>query len=573
MIDVARDAPSSPMHTISTANLLQFVNPLRLAGPILDKELRVASRRRRLYVLRFAYVVALVLVVLELWSSLRFSGVGGGALQASRIGEMGKGIVAMVVWFQFITGQILAAVLLGDAISAEIRQRTLDALMVTPVRSLQIVIGKLMSKLLQAASLLAISLPILAVVRVFGGVPWDYVIAGLCVTASAGIFAGALSLTLSISNRHPYHSVLAVVLWDMVIWGLLAALLTGLSQWGYLSGNLVRSVLHLTNPFVVLGELTQGMMNGFGVPGVAFWLWLCLLLLASATVLLAWSAWRVRRITLRAKPLRVEETSEPVASGIGKRWRRGIRPVVGSPVAWKERCTPLFKTYQSAVPYVGLLLVILGIAITLSIVSRESLGVFFFFFAGFVQLLFLVDVGVAAAGAISREREARTWPILLATPLEAREIIRGKAVGAFRRNLPVLAPLPPLYLFGFVWSPVVERSSWSPALATCVLVGGLAISTVFMLGTGLYFSIRLKTTAAATVTTLIVYVGSKFVLYGFVSPAVALTAGLLHSTGISEGVLMSLTLVATGGVLTVVCVGGGLLFMYLAARRVRRDIF
>ncbi len=243
MIDLARDAPSSSMQTTATANLLQFLSPLRLAGPILDKELRVTSRRRRLYVLRFAYVVALVLVVLQLWYSLlRSRGGGSGALQVSRLGEMGKGIVAMVVWFQFITGQILAAALLGDAISSEVRQRTLDVLMVTPVRSFQIVIGKLVSKLLQAASLLAISLPILAVVRVFGGVPWDYAVAGLCVTASTGIFAGALSLTLSISNRHPYHAVLAVILWDMVVWGLLAALLMGLSQSGYLSQQ--RRTLH-----------------------------------------------------------------------------------------------------------------------------------------------------------------------------------------------------------------------------------------------------------------------------------------------------------------------------------------
>ncbi len=35
----------------------------RLTGPILDKELRVASRRGRTYVLRTAYVLALVGIV------------------------------------------------------------------------------------------------------------------------------------------------------------------------------------------------------------------------------------------------------------------------------------------------------------------------------------------------------------------------------------------------------------------------------------------------------------------------------------------------------------------------------
>jgi len=275
------------MEAALTANLIQHLNPLRLAGPMFDKELRVASRRRRLYILRFAYVVVLVLVVLQLWYSVPRSGKGGsGVVQMSRLGEMGRQIVTMVVWFQFITGQILAAVLLSDAIGSEIRQRTLDVLLVTPVRSFQIVIGKLAGKLLQVASLLAISLPMLAVVRVFGGIPGDFVVAGLCITLSAGVFAGSLSLWSSISSRHPYQAVLTVGLWYLVIWGLVPMVLTALSASGYMSNAMVMAILRLSNPLVTLGELMQRMGSGSGGTGASMsWPWLCLILLASESLL------------------------------------------------------------------------------------------------------------------------------------------------------------------------------------------------------------------------------------------------------------------------------------------------
>ena len=361
--------------TQPTANLLQYLSPLRLAGPVFDKELRVASRRRRLYALRFAYAALLVLAVLQSWYSVPRSGGGGsGVVQISRLGEMGKQIVGMVIWFQFITGQILAAVLLSDAIGAEVRQRTLDALLVTPVRSFQIVIGKLTSKLLQTVSLLAISLPMLAVVRVFGGVPWDFVLAGLCITLSAVIFAGALSLTSSLTSRHPHQGLVMVAFWYLVIWGLTAMSLISLSGAGYINGTIVMPLLRLTNPLVAMIDLARGMLLGSGnAPASASWPWLCLILLASSAVLLAWSVRRVRRIALRAASSRVYEASDETKSRTKRsRRREALRPVVGSPVVWKERCTPLFSMGRRGVFLIGLLTVVVGVILAISILSGEA---------------------------------------------------------------------------------------------------------------------------------------------------------------------------------------------------------
>jgi len=189
-------------------SVIYFLSLSWLTGPIFDKELRVSSRRRRNYFLRFAYVALLTVFVVFTWFVAARRGVStSNVFQISRMSEAGKYIITTIVWFQFITIQLIAIVMLSTAINDEIYHRTLGLLMTTPISSFQIVIGKLFSKLLQLVLLLAISMPLLAIIRVFGGVPWDYIISSLCVTLTAAIFAGSISLVFSTYDRQA-HSVI-----------------------------------------------------------------------------------------------------------------------------------------------------------------------------------------------------------------------------------------------------------------------------------------------------------------------------------------------------------------------------
>jgi len=182
-----------------------------LTGPIFDKELRVSSRRRRSYVLRFTYVVFFALLVALVWLEAVPRG-STGLFQASRMAEAGQAIVTFVVWFQFIASQVVAIVMLSTAISDEIYSKTLGLLMTTPVGSVQIVLGKLLSKLLQLMLLLTITLPLLAIVRVFGGVPWDFLVCGLSITLTTAMFLGTLSLFFSIFTRRAHTVIIVTVL-------------------------------------------------------------------------------------------------------------------------------------------------------------------------------------------------------------------------------------------------------------------------------------------------------------------------------------------------------------------------
>ena len=161
-----------------TKTLSLLPRPTWLTGPILDKELRVSSRRKRNYVLRFVYLALLTMFVVLAWVNTVRHG-RSYSYSASRMSEAGKSIIATIVCFQYGATQLIAVIMLSTAISDELARRTLGVLMTTPVTSFQIVMGKLFSKVWQLLILLAISLPLLAIVRVFGGVPWDYVVSGL----------------------------------------------------------------------------------------------------------------------------------------------------------------------------------------------------------------------------------------------------------------------------------------------------------------------------------------------------------------------------------------------------------
>ncbi len=334
----------------------------RLAGPIFDKEMRVSSRRRRNYVLRFLYIGLFTFLVAVTWldSLVRAT---SSVYQASRMASAGQAIVTTILWFQFLTAQALAVVMLSTSISDEIYKRTLGVLMTTPIGSFQIVIGKLMSRLLQIVLLLAISLPLLAVVRVFGGVPWDFLLCGLCVTLTTVVFVGSLSLFFSIFTRQAYAAIIQTILATGFLFGGIPVLLAFLTD-GVVSPPTVLRWLSYFNPFVVMGAAMEALYSAR--PTVLFvWPLHCAVMLGLSALLLLLAMFFVRKAALR-------QVGGIVDSSRGTNPQSTIRRVQGPPVLWKERRAPLFGRRKlrriaeivCGVAILGLLLLTYGLCLT-----------------------------------------------------------------------------------------------------------------------------------------------------------------------------------------------------------------
>jgi len=234
----------------------------------------------------------------------------------------------------------------------------------------------------------------------------------------------------------------------------------------------------------------------------------------------------------------------------------------------------LFRTRSRGLLLIVLLILVEALIVALAFLEHDLMYIMTFLLVQIVHLLFLIDLAVAAAGAVTKEREARTWPILLMTPLENGQIIKGKVIGVLRRNLPLLAPLPVLYLLMLIGGPADRGAPQYVAVGVGLLLVTLVSTTFFLLGTGVYFSTRLKTTTAAVMATFAAYVVPKFFFCGFLSPLFAVTTGIRFAFGRnvhSASVPLTALIVAVAPAL--VYTGMGLLFMRLAVGRVRRNIF
>jgi len=494
-----------------------------LTGPIFGKELRVSSRRCRNYWLRSVYVLLLTVFVAVVWMSIAEYH-GNAAFMQSRMAVAGSQIVTTTVVFQFIATQVLAVIMLSTAISDEIYHRTLGLLMTTPINSLQIVMGKVLSKLLQLLQLLGITLPVLAIVRVLGGVSWSYLLSSFCITLTSVLLAGALSLAFSIHNRRAY----AVIVRTIFVLGsfyfflplavaamLRANLVPGLGMLGLgrsSTANVILVVLAHLNPFCGIFQTTWGALMPGQVPGF-HWPLHCLLSLGMTGAVLAWSMRIVRGVALRqatgqlnlspkAKWWRKKRRADAMAAADGVS-EGPVKRVVGPPVIWKELRAPFIQGVNNRNSYIGLAMAVLALLITYASGAREGVLDEDFAHVSYGQLFLLMGIVfsvVFSATRVTAERESQTWSLLLATALPDYDILLGKAVSAFRRCLPIWG-----LLAGHVMLFVLIGYIHPMAILHVFLVATWV--TFFVIGAGLYFSTRFARTTSSVVASFALVVG------------------------------------------------------------------
>ncbi len=484
-----------------------------LAGPLLAKELRVASRRRRSYILRTAYVILLTMYVATVCVS---SGVLAPttAMSRAQMQVAANTITRGIVWFQFFGVQVAVLILMSTAISEEVRSRTLCVLMTTPLSSRQLVLNKFFSRLAQVLLLVAASLPLLAVVRVLGGINWGHLVENLCLTAATAIFVGAVSLFFSALLQRPHLVVVASALSVALLFGFVPLLLPR-TVWIFFVNPYWLLIYGPHEAMKLIYSLNAVMRSPgpmvVGVPSAAFSavalvaVCCCVLLVATA-LLLALAPRLVAGIALRRAMgergllhrLRHGQLGRAVdTSGAAGQCGR-IRRVMGPPMVWKELvCTLSGRQKFAARMFLGIEVVLIAIAwlfpVMIRVVSYEMLHlVCIWAFVGLGVLL----TATTSATVIGVERESRTWPLLVLTPLTDWEILVGKIVGVLRRCGPVWLLLL-AYIAGFVYARCFRP--WAVVQMTGLVLGTLA----FLTATGFYLSTWFRRTADAGTANLV----------------------------------------------------------------------
>jgi len=512
---------------------------LRLIGPILDKELRVSSRRQRNYVLRSVYLLLLLVFIVIVWSNLDTS-VSSPSQLSQRMALAGTQVVAMIVAFQFVALQLLAISMLSTAISDEVSHQTLGVLMTTPINSFQIVMGKLLSKVFQLLLIAGITVPILATLRVFGGVPWSFILASLCVTVTTVLFTGALSLLFSVRSSQAHGVIIRTLFVLILFYGVLPGTLGVVVQYylgDALSGSVGQTIVMrvaalylLINPWMqMMYQVLRVLSPGGMAPLASYWGYHCILMLVMTFGILTVAVRSVRRVGLsqavgqlgqdrRGRWRVVKQRKAPeAASG-------AIRRVRGACVVWKELRSPLIQGGKKKA-WIGFI-VALSVQIVLyvfyghaKLLQEDFTHVMC---TGLFLVIGLVGSVFLSATTITSEKETRSWPILLATPLDDWQILLGKAIGTFRRCLPVW-----LFLAGHI---VLFCLLGYVHPASLLIMSVIVFWVVaFLSGSGLYFGTRFKKTSGAVISNL-----ALILLIWLVLPAVV---GVLRLFGSYEALL------------------------------------
>ena len=421
-------------------------------GPIFGKELRSTARRKRSYFLRVGYLGFLLLFLVMVWSTFSYPGYGGGvAWRQQRQAELG--LAFFIAFSLFCVGAmgLIGPVLTATAVNSERLHRTLHVLLMTPINNWQIITSKLLSRMLIALTLIGLSLPVLALVRLLGGVELTQMFGVICLACVAALTGASIGLLFSTLLKRGY----AVILLSYGVMGFLYVFLPMvagfiLSEMNGISSRFMGQLFSTFNPFLCASLLMQGTSIQY-----AAWEWCVVVHVIFSSLLVVLSAVLLRRISRRenegapvvlpplpvaaVEKLAVDDVvlSAVVPSSPDRETASGTRNVSDNPVLWRELRQPLmsrnWQRIATTVTCIGLLLITYGMFASLPNALKDpdlQIGYSWVF-----NVLIMLIACVISATAIAHEKEGDTWMLLLTTPLSGREIISAKFIGVTRRML------------------------------------------------------------------------------------------------------------------------------------------
>jgi ABC-type transport system involved in multi-copper enzyme maturation permease subunit len=520
---------------------------IRLFGPVLFYDLVRSGRRTRNILMRCLYALALLLVLytvyLEFAETIERGQVFGYASRfqlesknqwlAQQLAKFAESFFIMFMEVQFVGVFLLTPAYAAGAISEEKDRRTLEFLLATDLDNREIVLGKLVSRLLGMMLLVLAGLPILSLVQFFGGVDPALLLSGFAATGLTMLSLAGLSILNSVYTKKPRDAIVLTYLIVVTYLGF-----SGLSRWlittppagattaiptnwddlleWIRSGNLlvvIQNTLNIAldwfssgNLFVMIHQLRESQAKGIlledVLPGLLGKYALVHGMLAFLTTVTAVA--RLRPVAMASATIRPRRV---------QRFVRTWRPLVRKrPMMWKE------IILESGLGFNRLGKVVLGLIILASFLPALWIGYHFFndspthyiwsrleeainqwvrTVGTIVATLVLLGIGIRAAGAVSGERDRQTLDSLLTTPLSTKEILGAKWLGSILSVRWAMLWLCVIWALGAVTGGL-DRT----CLPWLILVW--CIYAAFMASLGLFFSTIHQTTQRASIWTLTV---------------------------------------------------------------------
>ncbi len=477
---------------------------------ILQKELRSSGRRKSTYLIRGGYAALFSAVTLvavgTLLPRLEFE---SATAQAQMLTAFARALVLFVTWFQFLTIALISPAITSPAICEEKQLGTLSALMTTPLSSLQIVLGKLAGRLYQVVILVLISAPMLLAVRVFGGVPAETIVAFTSVTLATALLGGTMGILFSMWHTRAAAAAIFALLTlgllflapPMIYFAIQQTNMFGLSGvLGISTGN-VNALVPLgiaSSPPITLAALTEEGPTTLGYSWIAgtpfdrIWVASVVILVGMSGVLVLIASAVLRRLMRsEAGGSASLDEKEETEKRSEKRRRRLVR-LGARPIYWREVSRQWIESRFQLGILVFVLATTFGYAYWRIDLSEEPMHLIMGL-AGLGVIVLLASV--QTTGAISGERDAQTWDVLMTAPVSTWRVLMDKYLASVVRLWPILF----FVAAHFAFSAIAGHLSWLGAAMVLMLV---ATPPMLFLATGLLLSMIFRKGVVASIANI-----------------------------------------------------------------------
>jgi ABC-type transport system involved in multi-copper enzyme maturation permease subunit len=471
-----------------------------LAGPLFRREILINPRPLKHYLLRAGYVLALFVLMYTAgqatigWQALNDVG------DSAKFGTFLFSLFAVVQLTLVIAASLLAG---SGSVAQEKDKRTLVLLLMTDLNSIELVVGKLLSALLTVFTLIAVSLPVFALVHTLGGFSMRQVLWVEIICVAASLAAGAWGVLVAFWREKTFQTLAISVLGSALFLGLLEL---GVVAAGADSGvgralaslDPYRAVLDVLNPLATQPDVRVPVVGAAGPT---------LSLIGLAVALTVFTVLRVR--VWNPSQAAFEQAATAAAEAESATATRGVhRKVWDVPILWREIATRAYGRKMIVIKmayflFAGLAVLFLynspaNAGLVLGLISREG----FAFVA--VSILALVLTNAQAVTSITSERDGQTMELVMVTEVSSKEFVLGK-LGGILFNMKEVLAVPVAFVLAATSSGRLTAEN-----AIYVLVG-LAVLALFaaMLGVhqGLTYEMSRQAIAHSLGTMFFLFVG------------------------------------------------------------------
>ncbi|MCA8997281.1 MAG: ABC transporter permease, partial [Planctomycetaceae bacterium] len=306
-----------------------------ITGPLFVRELLIGPRHLKHFGLRAGYVFALG-VLLYTGAQTAF----GFAVPRS-VGDMarlGAYLFNLTCYLQLTLVLATGLIFSAGSIAQEKDRRTLILLLMTDLRATELVIGKSLASLLPVFTVIAVSFPVLCLLRMLGGILLSQILWVEAICLATALVAGAWGSFVAYWREKTFQilsfSLLGAGLFIGVV-ETVSALAGPASTAGRFVGALdpYRALAEVLEPMALSASLSEPTISawpsvlGLGVLALGLWGYTC---------------WRVRVWNpSRTVYIQVEEHKEGAEAAAESQTASG-RTVWERPILWREICTQAY---------------------------------------------------------------------------------------------------------------------------------------------------------------------------------------------------------------------------------------